>query len=235
MISEAQIIIHRKNIKNLYIRVISAEQILVTCNKNISDADISRFIESKKNWINKCLEKLKNAEPAEIKRIENGSNIILAENVYPLAIEKSKSNSIKLVNGKLLMNLRDTSDDETKKKLLLKWYKTAFYNYAAERINQILRENKKYILRCPSKISVKNTLTRWGSYSKKTNTVALSIRLGSYSKTAIDSVIYHELAHTRYMDHQKDFYRLLYNMIPSYREGHKELKIKKSKEHWYLI
>ncbi len=235
MISEAQIIIHRKNIKNLYIRVVSAEQISVTCNKNISDADISRFIESKKSWINKCLKKMKDAEPAEIKKIENGSNIILAQNLYPLAIERAKSNSIKLLNGQLLMTLKDLSDEQTKKKLLLKWYKTAFNRYAAERIDCILRENEAYNLRCPSKISIKDTLSRWGSYSKKTNTVALSIRLGAFSKEAIDSVIYHELAHTRYMDHQKDFYRLLYDMMPSYREGHKELKTKKPKEHWYLV
>lgn len=235
MNQKIQITIQRKKIKNLYIRIISPQQILVTCNKAVSEADIFGFIEKKKNWIDRCIAKIESAETAGMKSIESGSNILLAEKIYSLTIEKSKTNTLKQISETLYMTLCDTDDEETKEKLLLKWYRNAFYNYAAERIDTILREKKGYNLRRPDKISIKDTLSRWGSYSKKTNTLALSIRLGTYSKKGIDSVIYHELAHTRHMNHQKEFYSLLYALMPEYKQGHNELKSKRPKEYWYLI
>ena len=48
-------------------------------------------------------------------------------------------------------------------------------------------------------------------------------------KDVIDYVVVHELAHLKYMNHQKDFWNLVGLFIPDYKEKRKELKCKNKK------
>lgn len=56
---------------------------------------------------------------------------------------------------------------------------------------------------------------RFGSCSGR-NTLCFSYILMLYPEEAIDYVIVHELAHIRYHNHSKDFYRFIESVIPDY-------------------
>ena len=66
--------------------------------------------------------------------------------------------------------------------------------------------------------------TRYGSFSKKTNTVSLNTILYHYDIEYLKSVIVHELAHYYQMNHSKSFYQIVYKYYPNYKIIHNRLK-----------
>ena len=60
----------------------------------------------------------------------------------------------------------------------------------------------------PSKITVKDNHSNWGSCSAKGN-INLNLRLAALPEQLRDYVILHELAHLKYLNHGKEFHSLL--------------------------
>lgn len=68
----------------------------------------------------------------------------------------------------------------------------------------------------PERIRISSARKRFGSCSSK-GTVSFSLYLMLYPESAVDLVVVHELCHLKYMDHSKDFYRLLEKYVPDHK------------------
>lgn len=68
-----------------------------------------------------------------------------------------------------------------------------------------------------NRITIKGQKTRWGSCSRQKN-LNFNWRLVMAPPQVIDSIIYHELAHTIHMNHGKRFYTLLEQFCPDHKE-----------------
>ena len=75
----------------------------------------------------------------------------------------------------------------------------------------------------PQRISITKAKTRFGSCSSK-KTISFSCFLLLYPPEAVDYVVVHELAHLKYMNHQKEFYRLIEQLMPDYKKRRALLK-----------
>ena len=75
----------------------------------------------------------------------------------------------------------------------------------------------------PQRISITKAKTRFGSCSSK-KTISFSCSLLLYPPEAVDYVVVHELAHLKYMNHQKEFYRLIEQLMPDYKKRRALLK-----------
>lgn len=73
-------------------------------------------------------------------------------------------------------------------------------------------------------VKIRNMKTRYGSNSKRTNSITLQCGLIHYSLDIIDSVVVHELAHYFYFDHSENFYKIVFKYCPNYKECHKKLR-----------
>jgi len=91
-----------------------------------------------------------------------------------------------------------------------------------ERIEKI---NKSHFNSSIPKISVRDTLARWGSCSPD-GSISLSFKLLFMPDSILDYVIVHELAHTKYKSHGKRFWTLVERVVPDYREKRKWLREK---------
>ena len=79
------------------------------------------------------------------------------------------------------------------------------------------------------RVNIKKVKNYLGQYNKKSNTINLNLLLGHMQEELIEYVIIHELAHTRYMNHQKGFWEEVAKYCPYY----KTYRIKCKKEFVY--
>ena len=66
-------------------------------------------------------------------------------------------------------------------------------------------------------VKIKKVKNYLGQYNKKTNSINLNLLLGHMEEDLIEYVIIHELAHTRYMDHQEGFWKEVGKYCPYYK------------------
>lgn len=107
------------------------------------------------------------------------------------------------------------SKEEFKKK-----FRKLYLKIITERVRyyEVLMKTKTHNVR------VRDMKTRYGTNSKKTNTVCFALSLASYSYQIIDAIIVHELAHDYYFDHSTNFYKVVFNFCPNYKVLHKKLR-----------
>jgi len=75
----------------------------------------------------------------------------------------------------------------------------------------------------PTGIKITTARRRYGSCSGK-NSLCFSCFLMNYPEEAIDLVVVHELCHIKVRNHGPDFYALLEQYLPDYKERKKLLK-----------
>ncbi len=73
------------------------------------------------------------------------------------------------------------------------------------------------------KIKIALLKSRWGSYSTN-NVLTLNARLLFFPLELVDYVIVHELCHRFQHNHSKEFYKLLVEKLPNYKELEKKIK-----------
>ena len=67
-------------------------------------------------------------------------------------------------------------------------------------------------------ISIKDTVSRWGSCSTQKN-FNFNWRLVMAPPEILTYVVSHEIAHLTYMDHSKEFWALVAQRFPRYKEA----------------
>ena len=75
----------------------------------------------------------------------------------------------------------------------------------------------------PTGLKITSAKTRFGSCSGK-NSVCFSYLLMRYPAEAVDYVVLHELAHIKYHNHGKNFWKLVEHYMPDFKERRKMLK-----------
>lgn len=76
----------------------------------------------------------------------------------------------------------------------------------------------------PTKITIKDMSSRWGSCSYAKGHISLNIRLSAYPRETVLSVIWHEYAHYWHHDHSSAFYAFVERFFPEYRCWNDKLK-----------
>ena len=73
-------------------------------------------------------------------------------------------------------------------------------------------------------LKLRKMKTRWGVCNTKLKCVTLNTELVKYDLRYLDYVIFHELSHLLYPNHQASFWNLVEEQVPNYKKLRKEMK-----------
>lgn len=207
----------KKKIKNFIIRIYPDLRIAVSVPLHASNKDIENFIQSKKEWIETTLKKIKIAK-------ENKNN--LKENIIKIL---GKEREKKIIESDLeRIRLTDTSIYIYSKNIDTLEIEKKLFEWEFEELKSILEKNlEKYTKLLNTNINyyrIKKLSSAWGIYHKKENYISFNFDLIEKDIECIEYVVLHELCHIFYMNHQKNFWTLLEKYMPDYKIRRKKLK-----------
>ena len=207
----------KKKIKNFIIRIYPDLRIAVSVPLHASNKDIENFIQSKKEWIETILEKIKVAK--ENKNTLKESSIKILGKERDKKIIESDLERIRLTDTSIYIYSKEIDNTQIDKKLL---------EWKVEKLKAILDEYlNKYTKLLNINIDyyqIKKLSSAWGIYHKKENYISFNSDLIEKDIDCIEYVVLHELCHIFYMNHQKDFWALVEKYMPDYKVRRKNLK-----------
>jgi predicted metal-dependent hydrolase len=135
---------------------------------------------------------------------------------YRLKIVESNEEAVKLKSGYFYIYTKNTNDIKRIKKLLDDWYLEHARIKFKQRLQVCYEKIRKYNADLP-KIQIRKMIKRWGSFTK-TGDIILNIEIIKTPLSCIDYVIMHELCHAKYYSHDKNFYKLLNDLMPDWQD-----------------
>ena len=202
---EYDVIINKKNNKNLYVRVKEDMKIHVSCNYFTTKGMIEKVLNENEESLRKMLNAVKNKN-------EKSSKFFYLGKSYDIIFNES-------INGTFIQDNKIITKNE---KLLNKWYKDEIIRVFDDRYVYVFNHFKENI-KSPI-LKIRDMKTRWGVYNKKNHTITLNSRLIEFDIEKIDYVIIHELSHIIHFDHSKSFWSLVGKYCKNYKQIRKEMK-----------
>ena len=207
----------KKKIKNFIIRIYPDLRIAISVPLHTTNKDIENFIQSKKEWIETTLEKIKIAKENQNSLKENTIKI-LGKEIEKKIIE-SDLERIRLTDTSIYIYSKNIDNAKIEKKLLewkLEKLKVILDEYLVKYVRLINRNINYY--------QIKKLSSAWGIYHKKENYISFNFDLIEKDIESIEYIVLHELCHIFYMNHQKDFWALVEKYMPDYKVRRKKLK-----------
>ena len=201
-----EVLIEKKNNKNLYIRITDDFKIKVTCPKLYTKLIINKILEENKISIKKMLYKKKKENINKIKE----NNLLLGKSLNVLYKDVKKP----LFKDNILIVKDDLMKD--------KWYKKKameLFKIYLDEAYFVFDEDIPY-----PKLKVRLMKTRWGVCNKKDDSVTLNLELIKKDPVFLNYVIVHELSHFVHFDHSKAFWSTVEKYCPDYKNVRKKLK-----------
>ena len=213
------LITKNKRSKRISIRIKNDGKVKVSIPLRTSFKAGEDFVNSKNDWIFKTLNKIsKSKKKSKIIDETTGYqtehykiNIIRPENIQRIILRRNTQ--IKDYNeSNINITLSFPADIDIKKENSQKTIINIleqFFRIEAKKIvpEKVAFYELKFQIKS-TKITIRNTKTRWGSCSAK-NSLNFSLHIMRLPERLIDYLVLHELAHITHKNHQKEFWSLL--------------------------
>lgn len=122
-------------------------------------------------------------------------------------------------NDRRFLVLTAQKDQEVIENALKAWYMERAKEIISERVSFYQNQIGEKV----SSIRIKDVRSRWGSCSSKRN-LNFNWRLVMAPLPVLDYVVVHELCHLKEMNHSKEFWKLVREVLPDYQQQREWLK-----------
>lgn len=210
------IAIERKNIKNMYIRVLPPNgEVKMSVPYSVSDERIFQFAKSKINWINKKVLEMQNKEFKPVLKYKTGEKHLFWGKEYTLElIPKERGKKAFVCEDVIYLPVPKRSTIEQRQKALIEFYREEI----KLAIPPVLENACKVVGKIPNEWKVKNMKTRWGTCNVNQKRIWLNLQLAKKPPECLEYVVFHELTHLHVSNHSKEFKNLLNKFYPNYKE-----------------
>lgn len=222
IIENIAITLERKNIKNMYLRVLPPHgEVKVSAPSSLSDEDITNFIKSKKDWILKKQQYIQENDINSPLKYGNGERHYLWGKEYTLQLIKNDNvKNVLIDEEKLIMYLPipKRSTIEKRKKILNEFYRSEM----KKAIPPVLNKCTKIVGKTPSQVKIRN-MKNWGNCRYQDKRITLNLNLAKKDPICLEYVMIHELCHLIEFNHGKNFKKLMDKYCPKWKEIKKRL------------
>ncbi len=180
-----------------------------------SKAVIAEFVEKNRGWIEKHQAKaLAYLSPAPRGYLP-GETFLYLGTGYGLEIVERQQESLRL-EGSFKLAVSQQSDASS---VFERWYRQGARQVLTARVDVLARQ---YDFRY-KRIRITSARTRWGSCSA-TGSLSFSWRLVQAPLAVVDYVVVHELVHTVFHNHSKQFWHRVGTIMPDFQEQRRWLR-----------
>lgn len=205
----------RSKRKTIAIIVKPDGSVIVRAPLRASLKSIREFVYKNIQWIKRKKAAVETLSPPVPRQYLPGELFLFLGNSYPLEIVEEQKQGL-VLDGRF--------------KLAQTWREDAalaFESWYREQARQYFRERIHYYSGLYGfhykKIGITSAQTRWGSCSAD-GSLNFSWRLIMAPGEVVDYVVIHELVHTRFHNHSREFWSQVQQIMPEYREHRKWLK-----------
>ena len=222
VIEDIGITLERKNIKNMYLRVLPPYgEVKVSAPLFVSDKDIIDFIHQRKDWIlSKQKFILDNKIQSTLKYADGEKHLLWAKEYTLKLVSKNdlKEALVDWENHIIYLPVPSRSKRETREKLLNELYRKEL----KKAIPPVLEKCVKIVGQRPSEVKVRN-MKNWGNCRLQDRRITLNLKLAKKDPECLEYVMIHELCHLIEFNHGKKFKKLMDTYCPNWKEIKKRL------------
>lgn len=196
-----------KRVSGLKIEINQKGEVIATAPPLLPEFLIKKMIESKTDWIEKSLKKVRKQQ-INI----NSDEVIIFDKKYQIKINNEADRTeIKVWGNKLLVDNLSKKTNKQITEQIERFLKNTATKYLVQKTKTIAQKmGIDY-----GRVSIRQQKSRWGSCSSQGN-LNFNWRLVHYSPKVIDYVIIHELAHRKELNHSKRFWDIVRKYDPEY-------------------
>jgi predicted metal-dependent hydrolase len=217
----------KSNRKTVTISILPTKRIIVKTPKYLSDYEVMNLVKRKAQWIDKKISEMSDDTERKSKiEYSDGQFILYRGKDYKLKIENDyniKKSKVVIISDEIVVTTNQEQNQDIAK-ILEQWYREK----AKVLIHQRLDHYNVYINKKISNVRVKNQRRRWGSCSNLSN-LNFNWRIIMMPDEMFDYIIVHEMCHLLHLNHSKDFWRAVEEILPDYKEREKWIKLNGSR------
>lgn len=212
--------------KNLRLKVTREDGLVVVVPKGYDVEKIPALLRQKKVWIADSMKRIEQTkrflEPKPATHLPDAARLLaLGENwcISYCGAHRRSGISLRAEDGRLVLSGPDLNRDAVIRKLK-DWLRTKVREGLFPIAEKLATKHRlKH-----GRLLVKSQRTRWASCSPQRN-LSLNTKLLFLPPHLVRYVIVHELCHTVYMNHGREFWRLVEACEPSYRVFDQALRV----------
>lgn len=209
--------------RSIGISVLPDSSVIVRVPYLTSLKTITRIVTDKYCWVIKHRDNYRKLDNSSLNRsYTTGELHLFRGNRSIIQIEKSVMPYVRFNDNTIELGTSKTDDEAAIKRLLYKGYKDEALILFPELLQKVVREHQNQMFK-PAGLIIRTMKRRWGSCSNK-GLITLSTELIKLSDLYIEYVIAHELCHLKHHNHGAQYYKLLSEVFPEWKNVRKELR-----------
>lgn len=212
----------KKNLKNLYIRVLPPEgKVTVSSPSTYPDDEIKLFVLKKLPEITAVRERMQAQARQSRREYVSGESHYLWGKPYMLeVIREGTKYKIKKVPNKIIFTVPENATRESKERAFNEWYRKDLKR-VLENVTEPIEQRMGI---SANEYRVKNMKTKWGTCSIEKRRIWINLQLAKKPIECLEYIVTHELVHLMEKNHTHRFYALMDKYFPTWKDAQKKLE-----------
>lgn len=214
IVSNIEIDINRKNIKNMYLRVSGHDgRVSISAPLRMKNEEIIKFVTNKIQWIEKQKRKFENSNIQYKYDYVDGEIHYLWGKPYVLRIVTGSKCRTDIIDDSFILTIKNDCTAEQREKLLTEWYRRQL----KDKLPVLFDKWEKIIGVHAESVSIRNMKSRWGSCNTRDKRISINLQLAKRPIMCLEYVVVHELVHLLEASHNHIFKGYMDKYLPEWR------------------